>query len=122
MTGHEDDFDDVFRDFPKFLRRVPDSTPIDEAIFSDLAQAEGADSGVDDELILGAEEITYLLFSTDHEREDFKVSTEDDELVVSTPGFTIRKVLEVKVDPDETDADYRNGVFSVKMKRRLKKR
>ncbi|MDA4122849.1 MAG: hypothetical protein OK456_06690 [Thaumarchaeota archaeon] len=120
MTAHDDDFDEVFRDFRRFVRREPDSTPIDEAVFVDIPQLEGPETnGLDDELILGTDDVTYLLFAADHEPEDFIVSAEEDELVVKTPGFTVRKLLEVKVDPDETDSSYRNGVFSVKLKRRV---
>ena len=114
----DEDLEEIFRDFQRFVGPVSGSGPMGESVRADLPQLEGAEGAdVEDELILGTEDVTYLLFAADHELADFAVSAGEDELVVKTAEFTVRKRLGVRVDPAGASADYRNGVFSVKLKR-----
>jgi hypothetical protein len=117
MSDH-DDFDEVFRDFRRFVGPVSGSNPADEGVLANLPQIEADDEPeVDDELILGIEDVTYLLFAADRQLGDFAVSAREDELEVKTSDFTVRKPLGVRVDPTGAQTAYRNGVLSVKLKR-----
>jgi hypothetical protein len=118
MSDH-DEFDEIFRGFDRFVGPVSERSAIDESALADLPQLEGAEGlDVDDELILGTDDVTYLLHAADRELEDFIVSAREEELEVRTPEFTARRALGVRVDPAGARVSYRNGVFSVKLKRR----
>ncbi len=117
MSDH-DDFDEIFRDFHRFVGPVSGSGAIDESAMADLPQLEDEGTEVDDELILGANDVTYLLHAPDRKLEEFAVSAGEEEREVRTREFTVRRALGVRVDPAGAKTSYRNGVFSVKLKRR----
>ncbi len=114
MSDH-DDFDEIFRDFHRFVGPVSGSGAIDESAMADLPQLEDEGTEVDDELILGANDVTYLLHAPDRKLEEFSVSAGEEELEVRTREFTVRRALGVRVDPAGAKTSYRNGVFSVKL-------
>jgi HSP20 family molecular chaperone IbpA len=117
LSDH-DDFDEVFRDFHRFVGPVSGSGVIDESAMADLPQLDDESVEVEDELILGSENVTYLLYAAGRELEDFSISAGEEELEVRTREFTVRKALGARVDPTGARASYRNGVLSVKMKRK----
>ena len=119
MSDH-DESDEIFRDFRRFVGPTSGSGTIGDSALANLPQIELPDSvDVDDELILGLEAVTYLLHAAGRLLEDFAVSTSEQELEVRTPGFVVKRALGVRVDPSGARATYRNGVFSLRLKRSL---
>jgi len=113
-----DDIDEVLRDLDRFARRRPEYTPIDEAAFINIPQVETEDAfGPEDELIIGDDYVTYLIFAEEHEITDFVISTEEDSIEVKTNDFILKRELGMRVDPDGPSSTYTNGILSVKLKR-----
>jgi len=117
MSDH-DEFDEIFRDFRRFVDPAPGQDGIDDSALADLPQLEGMDIDVEDEVIRGTHEVTYLLYAGRMALEDFSVSVHEEEVEVRTRGFTTRRPLGASVDPDDARTSYRNGVYSVKVRRR----
>ena len=113
-----DDIDEVLRDLHRFAERRSKYIPLDDGAFGDVPQIEfDTESGPEDELILGDDYVTYLIFAVEHEITDFSISTEADSIVVKTDDFTVKRELGMRVDPEETSTTYSNGVLSVKLRR-----
>jgi hypothetical protein len=113
-----DDIDEVLRDLDRFAKRPSEYTPIDETAFNNIPQVETeCDFGPEDELIIGDDYVTYLIFAEEHEITDFVISTEDDSIEVKTQDFTLKRELGMRVDPEEPSSTYANGILSVKLKR-----
>lgn len=113
-----DDIDEVLRDFHRFARRRVELPPIDEGAFEDVPQIE--DDYVfapEDELILGDDYVTYLVFAEAHEIDDFSISMEQDSIEVKTEDFILKKALGMRVEHEDPTATYSNGVLSVKLRR-----
>lgn len=113
-----DDFDEIFRDFRRFVGPVSGAGPLGESIMDELTQLESEEIEVDDELVLGNEEVTYLLFDPRRDLDDFEVSANEDELVVKTKEFVLRRRTGGRIEPSSKRTTYANGVLSVKLKRR----
>jgi hypothetical protein len=116
-TSDPDDIDEVLRDLRRFAEKAQVS-PLDSNAFPGVPQIEGrCDFAPEDELILGDDYVTYLIFADEHEITDFSISTEGDCIEVKTVDFTLKKELGMRVDTDGADTTYSNGVLSVKLKR-----
>ena len=111
------DIDDLFEEFFKLAQQV----------FQQSAESVGYQNGIEplvvrsgepDEIILGPREITYLLEVPGYKPEDFLVSVLDDTIEVKTSGFILRRKLGSTVYPESAATTYRNGILSVRMKRR----
>ena len=98
MSDH-DDFDEIFRDFHRFVGPVSGSGAIDESAMADLPQLEDEGTEVDDELILGANDVTYLSSCTGPQAGGVFRLAGEEELEVRTREFTVRRALGVRVDP-----------------------
>jgi hypothetical protein len=113
-----EDIDEVLHDLHRFAERRSEYTPLDKGAFVDIRQIETEDdSGPEDELILGDEYVTYLVFAEERQISDFSISTEDDYIEVKTDDFTVKRELRIRIDPEESSTTYANGVLSVKLKR-----
>jgi hypothetical protein len=113
-----DDIDEVLRDLHRFAERRSKYIPLDDGAFGDVPQIEAdGESGPEDELILGDDYVTYLIFAVEHEVADFSISADEDSIVVKTDDFTVKRELGMRVDPEYASTTYANGVLSVKLKR-----
>lgn len=114
-----DDIDEVLRDLRKFSQITPEKFEIDEDAFEGVPDIESETFGdiPEDELILGDDFVTYLVFTQERQIEDFMVSTEEDHIEVKTEDFTVKKRLKFRVDGSEVLTTYANGVLSVKLRR-----
>lgn len=114
-----DDIDEVLRDMRKFSQITPEKFRIDESAFECVPDIEAEETGVvpEDELILGDDYVTYLIFAEERQIEDFYVSTEADHIEVKTDEFTVKKDLGLRVMGDEPLTTYANGILSVRLRR-----
>jgi hypothetical protein len=113
-----DDIDEVFRDIRCFAERSRKVTPVEDRAFAGMPQIDTDGPPVpEDELILGEDYVTYLVFADEHEMADFSISAEDDFIEVKTEDFTVKKEFGLRVDPDGPSTTYTNGILSVKLKR-----
>jgi hypothetical protein len=116
--SESDDVDEVLHDLYRFAERRSEYVPLDKSAFVGISQIETADGSVpEDELILGDDYVTYLIFAEERQISDFSVSTKDDCIEVKTDDFTMKRELGMRVDPEESSTTYANGVLSVKLKR-----
>lgn len=118
-----DDIDEVLRDLRRFSQMTPEKFEIGEGAFECVPDIEAEITGdvPEDELILGDDFVTYLVFAQEHEIQDFCVSTEEDHIEVKTEGFTVKKRLNFRVDGGEPLTTYTNGVLSVKLRRLIER-
>jgi len=113
-----DDVDEVFRDLRRFAEKRSEDMPLDPNAFVDVPQIENDDgTGPEDELILGDDYVTYLIYADERQMADFSVSTEEDSIQVKTEDFTVKRALGLRINPEETSTTYTNGVLSVKLRR-----
>lgn len=114
-----DDIDEVLRDMRKFSQITPEKFRIDESAFECVPDIEADEFGdvPEDELILGDDYVTYLIFAEERQIEDFYVSTEADHIEVKTEDFIVKKALGLRVVGDEPLTTYANGVLSVRLRR-----
>ncbi len=113
-----DDIDEVFHGLGSLGESEPDPIDIDDGAFADVPQAEVDDgTGPEDELIIGDDSVTYLVFAEGEGIDDFWVSAEDGCIEVRTDDFAVKKVLGLLVDTQEASMSYSNGVLSVRLKR-----
>jgi hypothetical protein len=114
-----DDVDEVLRDMRKFSQTTPEKFQVDESAFECIPdiEAEEAANAPEDELILGDDYITYLIFAEERQIEDFYVSTEADHIEVKTEDFTLKRALGLRVVGEEPLTTYANGVLSVRLRR-----
>jgi hypothetical protein len=114
-----DDIDEVLRDLRKFSQTTPEKFRIDESAFECVPDIEAETIGdiPEDELILGDDYITYLIFAEDRRMEDFYVSTEADQIEVKTEDFTVKRTLGLRVMEEEPLTTYANGILSVRLRR-----
>lgn len=111
-----DDVDEVLRDLKRFAERR-EVEKIDDEPFRELAQLEDDyQFSPDDELILGDDYVTYILFAEGRQLTDFSVSTGESELEVKTEDFTVKKELGFRVDPEDSTTTYSNGILSVRLR------
>lgn len=111
-----EDFDEVLRNMSRF-GETKDSEKIDDMPFRDLEQLEDDYRfSPEDELILGDDYITYLLFAEGRDLSDFSVMTGETGLEVKTEDFIVKKEIGMRVDPEDSTTTYRNGVLSVRLK------
>ncbi len=114
-----DDIDEVLRDLRRFSQITPEKFEIDESAFECVPDIEAEEAGEvpEDELILGDDYVTYLIFAEERQIEDFYVSTEGDRIEVKTDDFIVKKALGLRVVGEEPITTYANGVLSVKLRR-----
>jgi len=112
-----DDIDEVFRNIRRFAENRREPVGIDEATFHRFPQIEDRGEGPEDELIIGDDYVTYLVYSEQETVEDFSVSTDDGFIEVETDDFIVKRPIGMTVDPGEYVLSYSNGVLSVRLKR-----
>lgn len=113
-----DDIDEVMRDFRRFTDGEPERLDVEESAFADVPQLETEDvNGPEDELILGGDYVTYLIFAGQRQIDDFLVFTGPDRIEVRTEDFTVRRDIGTRVDHEDPLKTYTNGVFSVRLRR-----
>lgn len=112
-----DDFDEVLRDVGRFRERKPSEEKIDDMPFGDLEQMEDDyQFSPEDELIIGDDYATYILYADGTGVSDFTVHAEESGIEVKTDEFVVRKDLGIRVDPQHSTATYNNGVLSVRLR------
>ncbi len=111
------DIDEFFEEFFKLARQIFDQSAglSEHQSGSEPSVAQGSEP---DEVIVGSKEITYLLEAPGYTPDDFLVSVFDDTIEVKTGEGMWRKELGSTVFPESAVTTYRNGVLSVRMKRR----
>ena len=88
--------------------------------FHGLDQIEEVEpSELDDELIIGEEFVTYLLYKPDCVPESFSLVAHEGYIEIVAGEMTVKKNLEVKVDSEVPEVEYGGGVLSVKLRRIL---
>jgi hypothetical protein len=113
-----DDIDEVLRDFRRFTEREPEGPDVEESAFADMPQLETEDvNAPEDELILGDDYVTYLIFVKQRQIDDFLVFTEPERIEIKTDEFTVRKEFGTRVDHEDLRKTYANGVLSVRLRR-----
>lgn len=80
---------------------------------------EVPESEDDGELVEGPEFISFVLMAPGYCMKDFKVEVARRELWVEAPDFEVRRALGSPVDPSGAAVDYRNGVLSVRIPKKL---
>lgn len=114
-----DDIDEVFRDLRRFAAGGKEPFDIDDDTFHDVPQLEPVEdeNAPEDELILGGDYVTYLVYAEKGGVEDFLVVAEEDSIQVKTEDFSVRRTIESRVDPREpVRSHYSNGVLSIRVK------
>ena len=74
------------------------------------------DSG---ELTERPESVTFILMAPGYCLRDFKVRVVKGELRVEAPDFEVTRALGCPVEPSGAGVDYRNGVLSIRVPKRL---
>lgn len=114
----DEEIDEVFGDLAAFAGAIPPDPKLDGSAFGAVRQLEGPFTPfVDDELILGEDYVTYLLFASGLDADGFSLVTRDREIEVTTGDLKIRRALGVRVDVDDAEAECRNGVLSIRLRR-----
>ncbi len=111
------DVDDLFEELFKFAERLLEQ-PL---VLQPRVRGTGlqpSQRNEPDEVIEGSRDVDYLLHAPGYDSNDFLVSVYDDSIEVKTNDFMRRKVLGSTVYPESAVTTYRNGVLSVRMKRR----
>ena len=111
------DVDDRFEELFRFAERLLEQ-PLLTRPTARGTELQPVQSHEPDELIVGREEVAYLLHAPGYDSNDFLVSVSDDSIEVKTNDFIRRKMLGSMVHPESAVTIYRNGVLSVRMKRR----
>jgi len=110
------DVDDLFEDLFRFAERLLEQPLLPERARG--AELQPAQRKEPDEVVLGRDDVTYLLHAPGYDSNDFLVSVYDDSIEVKTNEFIRRKMLGSGVHPESAVTTYRTGVLSVRMKRR----
>ena len=108
------DVDDLFEELFRFAERLLEQPLLRQP----RARGSGLQPVQSHEVIVGREEVAYLLHAPGYDSHDFLVSVSDDSIEVKTNDFIRRKMLGSTVHPESAVTIYRNGVLSVRMKRR----
>ncbi len=111
------DIDDIFEEFFKLARQIFDQSA-GLSGHQSRGEASVAEGSEPDEVIVGPKEVTYLLEAPGYATDDFLVSVFDDTIDVKTGEGMWRRELGSTVFPESAVTTYRNGVLSVRMKRR----
>ena len=110
------DVDDLFEDLFRLAERLLEQPLLPQPARG--AELQPAQRKEPDEVIVGRDDVTYLLHAPGYDSNDFLVSVYDDSIEVKTNDFIRRKMLGSGVYPESALTTYRNGVLSVRMKRR----
>lgn len=107
--------------------REPD--PLEDALSDlvkaaqqDLDEASRMEVGESDdrgELVERADSVSFILLAPGYCLKDFKVRVSGDELRVDAPDFEITRTLGSRVEGPRAKAEYRNGVFSLRMPKKI---
>ncbi len=111
------DVDDLFEELFRFAERLLEQ-PLLPQPPARGTEPQPMQSHEPDEVIVGRKEVAYLLHAPGYDSNDFLVSVYDDSIEVKTNDFIRRKMLGSKVHPESAVTTYRNGVLSVRMKKR----
>ena len=111
------DVDDLFEELFRFAERLLEQPLVPQQPTRSTEQRP-VRSHEPDEVIVGRKEVAYLLHAPGYDSDDFLVSVDDDSLEVKTNDFIRRRMLGSEVHPESAVTTYRNGVLSVRMKRR----
>lgn len=111
------DIDDFFEEFFKLARQIFAQSAGWSGHQSE-SESRAVQRSEPDEVIIGPKEITYLLEAPGYTPDDFLVSIFDDTIEVKTREYMWRKELGSTVYPESAVTTYRNGVLSVRIKRR----
>lgn len=117
MMSDYDEFDEIFHRLQRYGEPSSTEDAIGDDAFRGIPQLEDAESALDDELIIGDDTITFLLFAKGNALGDFSVITREHALEVKTRKFSVKKELRFRVDAERPWTTYKNGVLSVKLKR-----
>src|SRR5438132_13374321 len=111
------DVDDLFEELFRFAERLLEQPLLRQprARGSGLQPVQSHES---DEVIVGREEVAYLLHAPGYDSNDFLVSVSDDSIAEKTNDFIRRQILGSTVHLDRALTIYRNAVLSLTMKRR----
>jgi len=71
-----------------------------------------------DEVLDGRDSVTYILHAPGHELSDFDVSIAGGEINVTAEGVNLSRRLPARVDGSSAVTDYRNGILSVRVKKK----
>ena len=110
------DVDDLFEELFRFAERLLEQPLLTQPRARGTAP-QPVQSHEPDEVIVGREDLAYLLHAPGYDSNDFLVSVSDDSIEVKTNDFIRRKMLGSMVHPESAVTIYRNGVLSVRMKR-----
>src|SRR3989441_13297445 len=111
------DVDDLFEELFRFAERLMEQPLLPQPPVGGTAP-KPMQRNEPDEVIVGREEVAYLLHAPGYDSNDFLVSVYDDSIEVKTNDFIRRKMLGSMVHPESAVTIYRNGVLSARMKRR----
>lgn len=109
-----DSFDRVFQDMIRLTERLFESQ---QSSWTEEAQTE-QEQADRDELIERGDSFEYVLNAPGYREGQLLVSVEEREIEVKAPDFLVRKALPSEVDPDTAASEYRNGVLSVRVRKR----
>ncbi len=118
MTDNEG-FREIFGD-PGVFRVEPKPNPrLGAYAFPGLHQLEDWDEPppLDDELIIGEEFVTYLLYEPNCDISAISLVARDGFIDITIGGTTVRKACCVRVDAERADFERASGVVSVKLRR-----
>jgi hypothetical protein len=110
---------EIFGD-PVAFRAEPRPNPrLGSYAFPGLYQLEDWDSPppLDDELIVGEDYVTYLLYEPNCDLKTLSVSAHEGCLEVTVGAVTIRKAISFRVDCERADFESSGGVVSIKLRR-----
>jgi len=111
------DVDDLFEELFRFAERLLEQPLLPQPRVRG-APSQPVQTNEPDEVIVGRNVVAYLLQAPGYDSNDFLVSVYDDSIEVKTNDFIRRKMLGSKVYPESAVTTYRNGVLSIRMKRR----
>lgn len=118
MTDNEG-IREIFGD-PKAFRVEPKPNPrLGAHAFLGLYQLEDWDAPppLDDELIVGEDYVTYLLYEPNCDLTTLSVSAHEGYLEVTVGATTVRKEIGFRVDCERADFESSGGVVSIKLRR-----
>jgi hypothetical protein len=112
-------FREIFGD-PAVFRVEPRPNPrLGSYAFLGLYQLESWDAPppLDDELIIGEEFVTYLLYEPNCDMTTLSVSAHEGYLEVTVGATTVRKEIGFRVDCERADFESSGGIVSIKLRR-----
>ena len=118
MTSGRDSWDGFQRALDDL---VDDAVMLLEGRLAHAANEQGvAEKRTDDgELIESSTHVTFIMHAPGYRSGQLKVSLLGDDIVVTSPDFTVRRPLHASVDGSSLTSAYINGVLSAKLQKTL---